>query len=255
MPDLNICMAKLTKEELLFRKIEEKVKKAIFEYDLIADGDRILIGLSGGKDSLALVDLLGRRSKIFNPRFEVVVAHIVMTNIPYRSDMEYLKSRADEHGLPFVVHETGFDASTDTRKSPCFLCSWTRRKALFDIAKEYHCNKIALGHHQDDIIETLLMNLTHQGAFGTMPPRLKMDKFDMEIIRPMCLVEEKELIRMAAWKEYRKQIKNCPYESCSSRSDMKEVMARLEAINPKARYSIWNSMSNIQPDYLPQKKK
>ena len=83
-------MAKLTEEELLFRKVEEKVKKAIFEYGLIVDGDRILIGLSGGKDSLALVDLLGRRSKIFRPRFEVVVTHIVMSNIPYRSDIDYL---------------------------------------------------------------------------------------------------------------------------------------------------------------------
>ena len=110
-------MAKLTEEELLFRKVEEKVKKAIFEYGLIVDGDRILIGLSGGKDSLALVDLLGRRSKIFRPRFEVIVTHIVMSNIPYRSDIDYLKSRADEHGLSFFVHETSFDASTDTRKS------------------------------------------------------------------------------------------------------------------------------------------
>ena len=93
-------MAKLTEEELLFRKVEEKVKKAIFEYGLIVDGDRILIGLSGGKDSLALVDLLGRRSKIFRPRFDVVVTHIVMSNIPYRSDIDYLKSRTDEHGLP-----------------------------------------------------------------------------------------------------------------------------------------------------------
>jgi len=245
-------MAKLTEEELLFRKVEEKVKKAIFEYGLIVDGDRILIGLSGGKDSLALVDLLGRRSKIFRPRFEVIVTHIVMSNIPYRSDIDYLKSRADEHGLSFFVHETSFDASTDTRKSPCFLCSWNRRKALFDIAKRHGCNKIALGHHQDDILETLLMNMIHQGAIGTMPPRLKMDKFDMEIIRPMCLVEEKDLTRIAVWRGYRKQIKNCPYESGSSRSDMKEVLSRLEAINPEARYSLWSSMSNIQEDYLPK---
>ena len=183
----------------------------------------------------------------------MVAAHIVMSNIPYRSDLEYLKKRADEYDLPFVVYETCFDASTDTRKSPCFLCSWTRRKALFDIAKKYSCNKIALGHHQDDILETLLMNMVHQGAIGTMPPRLKMDKFDMEIIRPLCLVEEKELIRIAVWKEYRKQIKNCPYESGSSRSEMKDVMARLEVINPEARYSLWKSMSNIQNDYLPHK--
>ena len=246
-------MAKLTAEELLFRKVEEKVKKAIYEYGLISDGDRILVGLSGGKDSLALVDLLGRRSKIFHPRFEVVTAHIVMSNIPYRSDLDYLRSCADAYGLPFIVHETSFDPSTDTRKSPCFLCSWTRRKALFEIARQHQCNKIALGHHQDDILETLLMNMTHQGAFGTMPPRLKMDKFDMEIIRPMCLVEEKDLIRIAVWKGYRKQIKNCPYESGSSRSDMKAVLARLEEVNPEARFSIWSSMSNIQNDYLPRK--
>lgn len=248
-------MGRLTKEELLFRRVEEKVKKAIFEYGLIADGDRVLVGLSGGKDSLALVDLLGRRSKIFHPRFEVVVVHVVMANIPYRSDLDYLRSRAEAHGLPFLVHETGFDASTDTRKSPCFLCSWTRRKALFDIAKQQNCNKIALGHHQDDILETLLMNMIHQGAIGTMPPRLKMDKFAMEIIRPLCLVEEKELTCLAEWLGYRKQIKNCPYELGSSRSDMKEVLARLEAINPEARYSLWSSLSNIQTDYLPHKVK
>jgi len=97
------------------------------------------------------------------------------------------------------------------------------------------------------------MNLTHQGAFGTMPPRLRMDKFDMEIIRPMCLVEERELIQVAAWKGYRKQLKNCPYESGSSRSDMKELLRSLEAINPEARYSLWGSMTNIQEDYLPRK--
>lgn len=246
-------MGKLTTEELQFKKIEDKVKRAIFEYGLIQNGDRILIGLSGGKDSLALVDLLGRRSKIFNPRFEVVVAHIVMKNIPYHSDMEYLKSRAEENGLPFIVHETSFDASTDKRKSPCFLCSWTRRKALFDIAKQEKCNKIALGHHQDDMIETLLMNMIHQGAIGTMPPRLKMDKFDMEIIRPLCLLEEKDLVQLAEWKGYKKQIKNCPYEKGSSRSDIKRIVRELEAINPDAKFSLWSSMTNIQTDYLPIK--
>ena len=128
------------------------------------------------------------------------------------------------------------------------------RQRLFDIAKQYKCNKIALGHHQDDLLQTLLMNMTFQGAFGTMPPRLKMDKFDMTLIRPLCLVEEKELIRIAEWKGYKKLLKNCPHESTSSRPDLKGVLARLEEINPHARYNLWGSMTHIQKDYLPRKK-
>ncbi|WP_277466317.1 ATP-binding protein [Parabacteroides sp. PF5-6] len=244
-------MAKETVEQRQLRKIEEKVIRAIRKYDLIADGDRILIGLSGGKDSLALVELLARRSRIFRPRFELVVAHVEMTNIPYQSDIDYLADFVQSHGLSLIRRQTSFDPSTDKRKSPCFLCSWMRRKALFDIAKEENCNKIALGHHQDDILETLLMNLTFQGAFGTMPPRLKMDKFAMEIIRPLCLVPEKELAALAVAHDYRKQIKNCPYESGSSRSDMKRILGELEALNPEARYSLWNSMTHIQTNYLP----
>ena len=177
-------MAKHSVEELLFIKVEDKIRKAIRDYGLIGDGDKILIGLSGGKDSLALVEFLGRRSKIFKPKFQLMVAHVVMKNIPYHSDQDYLRSCAARYDIPFILHETQFDASTDTRKSPCFLCSWTRRKALVEIAKEHQCNKIALGHHQDDILETLLMNMTHQGSFGTMPPKLTMSKFAMEIIRP-----------------------------------------------------------------------
>lgn len=246
-------MAAITTDELLYRKVEEKVKKAIYDYGLITDGDRILIGLSGGKDSLALVDLLGRRSKVYSPRFEVVVAHIVMTNIPYRSDLDYLKACADEHALPFFVRETSFDASTDRRKSPCFLCSWMRRKALFSLAKEQHCNKIALAHHQDDMLVTLLMNMLYQGSVSTMPPKLKMTKFDMEIIRPLCLVEEEELRRIAAWKGFRSQTKLCPYETASRRKDAGMLLAQMEALNPEARYSLWHSMENIQTDYLPKK--
>lgn len=162
-----------------------------------------------------------------------------------------MREYAESLGVPYVCYETEFDPSTDTRKSPCFLCSWNRRKALFTVAKEQGCNKIALGHHMDDILETLLMNMTFQGAFSTMPPRLVMRKFDMTIIRPMCLVHEADLKEMAALRGFRKQVKNCPYEKDSHRSDMKEMLARLEAMNPEARYSLWGSMNNIQHDMLP----
>lgn len=244
-------MGKLTEEAKLMRRIEQRFMKGIVQYGLIEEGDKILVGLSGGKDSLALLELLARRSRIYKPRFSVVAVHVVMTNIAYESDMDYLRTYAEGLGVPFVRYETSFDPSTDNRKSPCFLCSWNRRKALFTVAKEQGCNKIALGHHMDDILETLLMNMTFQGAFSTMPPRLVMRKFDMSIIRPMCLVHESDLVEMAALRGYRKQIKNCPYEKDSHRSEMKDVLKRLEAMNPEARFSLWSSMNNVQADLLP----
>lgn len=245
-------MNKLTEETKLMRRIEQRFAKGVVKYGLIEEGDKILVGLSGGKDSLALLELLARRSKIYKPRFSVVAAHVVMENIAYESDTDYLRNYADELGVPFLTYRISFDPSTDTRKSPCFLCSWNRRKALFTIAHEQQCNKIALGHHMDDILETLLMNLTFQGAFSTMPPRLEMRKFDMTIIRPMCLVHEADLVELAALRGYRKQIKNCPYEKDSHRSSMKDVLRRLEEMNPEARYSLWGAMRNVQEDLLPE---
>lgn len=246
-------MAQFTEEEKTIRRIDKRFSKGVVEYGLIEEGDKILVGLSGGKDSLALVELLAKRARIFKPGFSVVAVHVVMKNIPYQSDLAYLHEFAEAWGIPFVVYETEFDASTDTRKSPCFLCSWNRRKALFTVAKEHGCNKIALGHHMDDILETLLMNITFQGAFGTMPPRLVMNKFDMTIIRPMCLVHEADLLELARIRGYRKQVKNCPYEVQSHRSSMKSVLRQLEEMNPEARYSLWGSMTNVQKELLPQK--
>ncbi|MBQ8673702.1 MAG: tRNA 2-thiocytidine(32) synthetase TtcA [Bacteroides sp.] len=245
-------MAQYSEDEKLFRRIERRFSKGVVEYGLIEEGDRILAALSGGKDSLALLELLARRARVFKPRFSVVAAHVVMKNIPYQSDVDYLRDFAASLGVELVVHETEFDATTDRRKSPCFLCSWNRRKALFTVAKELGCNKIALGHHMDDILETLLMNLTFQGAFSTMPPMLPMQKFDMTIIRPMCLVHEADIASWARIRAYHKQVKNCPYETASNRSAMKEVLRRLEELNPEVRYSLWGSMGNVQKELLPK---
>ena len=246
-------MKKNSAEAVLMRRIERRFAKGVVEYGLIEEGDVILVGLSGGKDSLALLELLARRSRIHKPAFRVVAAHVVMENIPYQSDEAYLRQFAEGLGVPFVVERTGFDASTDHRKSPCFLCSWNRRKALFTVAKSQGCNKIALGHHMDDFLQTLLMNITFQGAFSAMTPRLVMHKFDMTIIRPMSQIEEVDIQMMATLQNYQKQEKNCPYEEDSHRSDMKELLSRMKVMNPNAANSMWNAMSNIQDEYLPKK--
>ena len=246
-------MALLTTEDKLLRRINQRFAKGVVKYGLIEDDDRILVGLSGGKDSMALLELLALRSRIHKPRFSLMAVHVGMTNIAYRADLDYLKAYSEGLGVPFIHHETSFDPSTDTRKSPCFLCSWNRRKALLTVAKEHGCNKIALGHHMDDILQTLLMNITFQGAFSSMPPKLVMHKFDMTLIRPLCLVHEADLEELAALRGYRKQVKNCPYETASNRAQMKDVLRRLEELNPEARYSLWGSMTNVQEELLPSK--
>ena len=240
-------------EKTLMKRIERRFMKGIMEYGLIEDGDRILVGLSGGKDSLALTELLARRSQVWKPRFEVAAAYISITNMGYQSDVEWLAGFCKELKIPFYVRESSFDLSTDKRKSPCFLCSWNRRKALFTLAHELKCNKIALGHHMEDILQTLLMNLTFQGTFSTMPPKLLMRKFQMTIIRPLCLVHEDDLMELSALRKWPHQIKNCPYENLSGRTQIKSILKQLEQLNPEARYSMWGAMSNVQKELLPQK--
>lgn len=235
----------------LFDKIQRKVNAALKNYDLVADGDKILIGLSGGKDSLALVEFLGERAKIYKPRFAVLAAHISVENVPYKSDLDYLEAFCGRYSVPFVHRTVRFDESTDARKSHCFLCSWNRRKALFAVAEELGCNKIALGHHRDDMLETLLMNQIFQGAFASMPPKLRMDKFDMTIIRPLADVREADLCALSQQRGYRKQVKNCPYERESHRSDVRRLLEEMEQLNPNAVSSLWNSMRHVQPQYLP----
>lgn len=240
-------------EKTLMKRLERRFMKGIMEYGLIEDGDRILVGLSGGKDSLALTELLARRSQVWKPRFEVAAAYISITNMGYQSDVEWLAGFCKELKIPFYVRESSFDLSTDKRKSPCFLCSWNRRKALFTLAHELKCNKIALGHHMEDILQTLLMNLTFQGTFSTMPPKLLMRKFQMTLIRPLCLVHEDDLMELSALRKWPHQIKNCPYENLSGRTQIKSILKQLEQLNPEARYSMWGAMSNVQKELLPQK--
>ncbi|MCD8292393.1 MAG: tRNA 2-thiocytidine biosynthesis TtcA family protein [Prevotellaceae bacterium] len=235
----------------LENRVRRRFARGVVTYGLLDEGDRILIALSGGKDSLAMTELLSARARILKPRISLVAAYVAMTNIPYRSDVDYLRAFTTSMGVPFVTCEASFNAATDTRKSPCFLCSWNRRKALFTLAKEHGCNKIALGHNMDDILETLLMNLTFQGAFAAMPPRLQMQKFDMTIIRPLCLEHEADMEAFARQRGYRLQSVRCPYEDLSHRSRSKELLQRMEQMNPHARYSLWSGMNNVQTDSLP----
>lgn len=232
----------LSREQQLERRLWRHFNKGITQYGLLNDGDHILLGLSGGKDSLALLEFMAKRAKIYRPKIKLTALHVRMSNIAYESDTAYLEQFAAAHNVPLMIRETSFDPSTDTRKSPCFLCSWNRRKMLFTTAQEIGCNKIALGHHQDDILHTMLLNLSFQGQFSTMPARLQMRKFDMTIIRPFCMVKESDIKEWAEIQDYQKQKKLCPYETDSHRSDIKQIFEQIEELSAKARHSMWNAL-------------
>ena len=235
--------------------------KACADYQLIEDGDHILIGLSGGKDSLALVELMGRRAQIYKPRFRVTALHVRVKERDYQTDLSYLEQFCAEAKVPLVVRDVEIDNADYTGErqersrdsNPCFLCSWYRRKTMFNVAQELGCNKIALGHHRDDLIETMLMNLIFQGALATMPPKLQMEKMPLQVIRPLCLVDEAELIAYAAERGYQKQTKTCPFEHVSSRERVKGLLAQIKAMSPESMDSMFAAMSNIKEDYLPPK--
>ena len=227
--------------------------KACAEHHLIEYGDRILIGLSGGKDSLTLLELLGEQMKAAQPRFELFALHVRMREIEYESSTEYLHTISNQYAIPLIIKEASI-GEIQGNKTPCFLCSWFRRKTLFDVAQEMNCNKIALGHNKDDLEETFLMNLLYEGTLATNPPRLKLDKMPLTIIRPLCMIDEKDIEAYAVEHDYQVQTKRCPFEKDTAREQMKQLLVDLERFNPQVRESIWGAMTNVKLDYLPRQK-
>lgn len=228
----------MTLEQRLWRQFQ----RALAQYQLIEDGDKILVALSGGKDSLCLLELLAKRSRIQYPRFCVEALHVRMENVRYETDTSYLERFCAQAGVPLHIRTTRFEQQADSKKPTCFLCSWYRRKEMFNLAQQLGCNKIALGHHQDDILHTALMNLLYQGHFSTMPVKLRMRKMPLTIIRPLCLETEADIRRYAELQHYEKQIKLCPYETASNRTEVRRLFEQAEQANPDVRYSMWSAL-------------
>jgi len=228
---------------MIFNRLWREFHQACQQYGLLEDGDKVQIGLSGGKDSLLLTELLGRQAKIFVPKIEVVAVHVRVKERNYQTDINYLQSFCDQAGVKLLIKDTEIsDENGQKRKDECFLCSWYRRKALLDLAQELGCNKIAFGHHQDDVLHTLLMNIIYEGRFTTIEPKLKLDKMPITLIRPLWLIREEDIRAYAEEKEYKKQLKLCPFERETSRTDARHLLEQLEKLNPDVRSSLLHAL-------------
>lgn len=238
-------------ERKFVREIELRVGRAINTYGLAGAGDRLLVALSGGKDSLALLEILAGRRKRLPITYEVIAAHVSISSVPYEIDREAVEAFCRELGVPFHCRRIEIDLKPDDQTSICFLCSWHRRKALFDMMKELSCTRLVFGHNLDDIVETLLLNMVFQGSIGAMPPKLALFGGEFEVVRPLALVTEAELVRYARIRNFPVQTRECPFSRDSRRDAIREMISGLEKINPDVRSSIFRAMTNIKHEYLP----
>ena len=219
------------------------VRCAIQDYEMIQEGDKIGIGISGGKDSLILALALGSLRNFYPKNFEIIgiIVSLGFDNF----DLSQVKAFFDRIHVPFYICETQIGQIIfEERKesNPCSLCSKMRKGALYDYAKQLGCNKIALGHNKDDISETLLMSLLYEGRIHTMAPVTYMDQVDMHIIRPLIYVPESD-IRGFVRKQNLPVVKSpCPVDGKTKREDMKQLIYSLRKDIPKIQEHLFGAI-------------
>jgi tRNA 2-thiocytidine biosynthesis protein TtcA len=239
------------RESRYLHRVRKTVGRAINRYGLIQANDSIAVGLSGGKDSIVLLETLALRRAWIPIHYDICAIHIHVQNITRDLDRVYYERFCGELGIPLEIRSISVDLTRDPKKAPCFICSWHRRKELFLLVKELGCNRLALGHHMDDALETLLLNMTYNASISSMPPRLSMFGGEFDLIRPLILLHEKEIERYARIRAFPVEKSQCPYGDTTRRAEMKKLIGELSKMNRKAKNNLYAAMSNIHREYLP----
>ena len=248
-------MAPGEKRTKLFLHLKKWLEKAVMDYGMIASGDRVLVGVSGGMDSLSLLDLLST-PMLYVPPFSLIAVNIDCGFDPGYEGYRRLDGYLKEGRYEYVIEKTDIGPlshSDYNRKNPCFLCSRLRRKRIFEIAAEKGCNKIAFAHHRDDIIETLLINLFYGREISTMVPNQKIFGGELHIIRPLAYMGEALVKKYAKERGFPSIENGCPTSKVSRRRYIKNLLGDLERENPRILENIWKAIAHVKPDYLPTK--
>jgi len=250
-------MRQLSRDELVERSLMKTFKgplygkfiKAVDDYRLLSDGDSVCVAISGGKDSLLMAKLFQAFQKYGHLQFEL---KFVMIDPGYTEQtLSTQKENNAKLGItPEVIQAKLFaTASSMAPDAPCFLCARMRRGVLYSKAKELGCNKLALGHHFDDVIETTLLNIFYAGCFKTMLPKAKAENFDnMELIRPMYLIKEKDVIRFARYHKIDIVGCGCPAETANVESKREEMKRLIESLRSKYKnidINIFRAAENV----------
>lgn len=240
-------------------KIWSKFVKAIKEYKLVEPNDHIAVCISGGKDSMLMAKLFQELKR--HSDFEFRVSFLVMDPGYNELNRKTIEENLEKLQVPATIRETNiFDVANVQEKSPCYLCARMRRGALYALAGEMGCNKIALGHHYDDVIETILMSIFHSGSFQTMLPKLRSQNFaGMELIRPLYLIREQDIVN---WQKangltfircacrFTENIASQELTTDSQRYNTKQLIKELSKSNPFIEKNIFASAFNVYLDKI-----
>jgi len=226
------------------------IEIALRRYAMIEPGDRILVGVSGGKDSSCLVRDLAIKRKWWEVPFELEACFIA-SDLGGGADDAWIKARMEEWGVPY----TRIDVPVVGRLKPgermnCYWCATQRRTELSRYARANGFNKLALGHHMDDILETLFMNMLRKGEFATMPPVMKYDNYPLTVIRPLALCEERQVVACAAELGLASHTCTCEFNLQGARKTTRKLIENLTGGSSAAKRNLFKSMSVIKTDYL-----
>lgn len=254
-------------------EINRLIGRAMHQYRMLADGDQVMIAVSGGIDSLVLcrlLDLWRRKAPI---HYELLAVHLDMGFAGYRPRAELygtwgpgqppsgplagtsaaVRAQLEKLGLPYYIEETPFGPEAmeaEAAKNCCYHCSTRRRTRLFELAREKECNKLALGHHQEDIIETFLLNLLYGGNLSTMVPNQRLFNGRLRMIRPLALLDKTMIRRLGQLFAVEPVANPCPLTDNSKRHEMRNLLAAITGNDPRRRASIFAALGNVRTDYL-----
>ncbi|MDZ7724403.1 MAG: ATP-binding protein [candidate division KSB1 bacterium] len=236
----------------LHKELLARIDKAAWEYNMFESGDHILITVSGGADSMALLDLLAHRIRyIKNIDLTAVYVDMGFQHAAERKRvMQNFFECCNVKGTVIKTEIGPFSHSDANRENPCFLCTRRRRKIIFETADKFGCNKIAWGHHKDDMIETLLLNMFYNREISTMPPRLEVFHGKFQILRPLMYIEEELLKKHVKERGLPVFDQECPSDGHTKRQYAKDLIKQIEQEIPGVRENIFNSMKRVEMDYL-----
>ncbi|MDD5618514.1 MAG: ATP-binding protein [Candidatus Omnitrophica bacterium] len=220
--------------------LSKKVGRAITDYKMLDANDKILVAVSGGKDSLTLLKILQERLSFSPVKYELIAVHVDMG---YKCiHPKILEKYFKDNGYKYYIKKVDILKNTERKDINCFWCSWNRRKAIFEAANKLGCTKVALGHHKDDIIQTFFLNLIFQGEISAISPRQELFKGKITLIRPLVYLEEKECEIFAKDNKFPLPHCSCPNAGKTQRDEVAKLIRKMEKMSPDFKTNVFRSL-------------